>query len=131
MANPRTPTKLRLLAGNPSNRPLPDDEPAYPVTAVEPPYWLGHEARKVWGKLSGALLVNEMLNDANYDILATYCDLVGDYIDKRNAGEPPHLGMAQQIRLLAREFGFTPSSQAGVSAPKSKKDDNKKSRFFK
>lgn len=131
MANPRTPTKLRILAGNPSKRPLPDNEPEFPTGTVEPPHWLGAEAQIIWRKLSGALLVNDMLNDANYDVLATYCDLVGDYIESRKAGEPPHLGTTQQIRLLAREFGFTPSSQAGVAMGRPKKEDDKKARFFK
>ncbi len=129
MANPRTPTNLRILAGNPSKRPLPASEPSFAPVSTTAPDWLAGEALKQWAILAAGLEANGMLNTANREALATYCDILGTYITKRRSGGEPDMKLLQQIRLLAREFGFTPSSQAGISAPGAKSKDDK-ARFF-
>ena len=130
MANPRTPTKLRLLADNPSGRPLPTAEPTFAACTTTAPDWLTGEALAQWGKLAEALDANGMLNDGNRNMLATYCDVLGAYITQRRAGAEPDMKLVQQIRMLGREFGFTPSSQAGISAPGKTDGKDKKARFF-
>ncbi len=132
MPRPKTPTQLRVLAGNPAKRPLPENEPTYPTAQTRPPEWLQGEAITIWEKLAASLEINNMLNHANYDFLAAYCDLMGRYIEQRRDGLDPDLKIVQQLRLMAREFGFTPSSQAGVGMGTSPKgEDDKKQRFFK
>lgn len=129
MANPRTPTALRVLAGNPGKRPLPASEPAFEVTGTQAPDWLTGGALERWNVLAVALDVNGMLNVGNRDALATYCMVLAEFVRKVQDGEDCDLKLVQQIRMLAREFGFTPSSQAGVVAPgKAQKDE--KARFF-
>lgn len=130
MANPRTPTKLRLLADNPSGRPLPTSEPAFATCPTTPPDWLTGESLAQWGKLAAALDANGMLNEANRNMLATYCDVLGAYIGQRRAGAEPDMKLVQQIRMLGREFGFTPSSQAGIAAPGKPDGKEAKNRFF-
>ena len=130
MANPRTPTKLRLLADNPSGRPLPAAEPAFAVCPTTAPDWLTGESLAQWGKLAAALDANGMLNEANRNMLATYCDVLGAYIGQRRAGAEPDMKLVQQIRMLGREFGFTPSSQAGIAAPGKTDGKEAKNRFF-
>lgn len=130
MANPRKPTALKVLAGNPGKRPLPKDEPQFQSADTVPPGWLMGEALKQWEVLAAALDVNGMLNAANREFLATYCDLLGAYIENRRNGGEPDLKIAQQLRLMAREFGFTPSSQAGIAAPGKSREEDKKARFF-
>ena len=130
MANPRTPTKLRLLADNPSGRPLPTSEPAFATCPTTPPDWLMGESLAQWGKLAAALDANGMLNEANRNMLATYCDVLGAYIGQRRAGAEPDMKLVQQIRMLGREFGFTPSSQAGIAAPGKPDGKEAKNRFF-
>lgn len=129
MGDIKKPTALKILAGNPGKRPLPAAEPTFEGVDTTAPSWLAGEALNQWGKLSKAMDANGMLNTANRDSLATYCDLMGAYIEKRMGGEEPDLKILQQLRLMAREFGFTPSSQAGVVAP-GKKQDDQKARFF-
>lgn len=129
MARPKKPTALKILAGNPGKRPLPADEPVFDTAGTDVPDWLMGEAVKQWEKLSKALDANGMLNTTNRQSLATYCDLLGTYIESRRNGADPDLKILQQLRLMAREFGFTPSSQASVSAPGKVKDDDK-ARFF-
>lgn len=127
---PRTPTALRILAGNPSKRPLPASEPAFSTEGTTPPDWLAGEALSQWNTLSAALEANGMLNEANRTVLAAYCDMLGRYIEKRRAGEEPDMKLGQQVRMLAREFGFTPSSQAGITAPGKRDGTDSKARFF-
>lgn len=129
MGNIKKPTALKILAGNPGKRPLPPDEPAFEQADTTPPAWLPDAAVDRWATLAAALDANGMLNKANREYLATYCDLMTQYVEKRKAGDEPDLKILQQLRLMAREFGFTPSSQAGVVAP-GKKQDDQKARFF-
>lgn len=84
----------------------------------------------LWDKLSPAMESNGLLNDASRESLAVYCDTMGGYIDSRRAGNPPDIKTLQALRLLAREFGFTPSSQAGIVAPGKNDGKQEKARFF-
>lgn len=130
MPNPRKPTALRLLADNPGRRPLPAAEPTFTTCPTTPPDWLTGESLAQWGKLAKALDSNGMLNEANRNMLATYCDVLGCYITSRRNGAEPDMKLIQQIRMLGREFGFTPSSQAGISAPGKPDGKEAKNRFF-
>lgn len=130
MANPRKPTALRLLAGNPGRRPIPAAEPTYAPCPTAMPDWLTGEAAALWDKLAKALDSNGMLTHASRDTLATYCAVLGAFIDGQRAGKDVDVKLLQQIRMLAREFGFTPSSQASISAPGKPDGKEEKSRFF-
>lgn len=130
MSNPRKPTALRLLSDNAGKRPLPAAEPQFPACPTTAPDWLAGEALALWMKLASAMDMNGMLNDASRESLAVYCDTMGHYIDRRRAGGEPDIKTLQALRLLAREFGFTPSSQAGLSAPGKPDGKQEKARFF-
>lgn len=131
MANPRTPTALRVLSGNPSKRPLPAHEPQFDRADTAAPDWLAGDALAVWNKLAPGLDANGMLTEACRDVLAAYCATLGAFVAGQRAGEAPDLKALAQIRMLAREFGLTPSSQAGIVAPGRGKDGKpEKARFF-
>ena len=130
MPNPKKPTALRLLAGNPSKRPLPAAEPSFAICPTTMPNWLTGEAAALWDKLAQALDSNGMLTHASRDTLATYCAVLGAFIDGRRAGAEIDVKLLQQIRMMAREFGFTPSSQASISAPGKPDGKKEKDRFF-
>lgn len=129
MPNPKKPTALRVLTGNPSKRPLPEAEPEFIPASATAPDWLQGEGLVQWNKLAPQMALNNLLNATSVEPLATYCDLLGAYIESRRAGEMPDMRIFNSLRLMAKEFGFTPSSKAGIVAPeKGKKND--KSRFF-
>jgi phage terminase small subunit len=123
MANPRKPTALKLIAGNPGKRPLNPAEPKFPPTDCDPPDWLHAAAMPIWDRLATCLDLNGMLNEGNRDMLAVYCDIIASYERKREQTGEPDLKLAQQMRMIAREFGFTPSSQGGIGAGKKDDDD--------
>ena len=129
MANPRKPTALKELAGNPGKRPLNEAEPEFLPAETIAPDWLQGEGLHQGNKLAPQMALNNLLNVATVEPLATYCDLLGAYIDSRRSGEVPDMRIFNSLRLMAKEFGFTPSSKGGIVAPeKGKKND--KSRFF-
>jgi len=131
MSNPRKPTALKLIAGNPGKRALNAQEPHFAPCGIAAPAWLSAEAGAHWHALAPCLDANGMLSEANRQVLATYCDLLAAYIGKREAGEEPDLKLIQQLRQLAREFGFTPSSQGGIAASRKPADGiETKARFF-
>lgn len=123
------PTALKELAGNPGKRPLNENEPVYLSADTKPPEWLTDSALLLWNKYAAALDANEMLNTANREFLGTYCQLMAEIIDSQYAGEPIDIKKLQQIRLIAREFGFTPSSQSGIAIVKKEKADDRESYF--
>ena len=130
MGRPLKPTVLKIIAGNPGKRPLPASEATYPPANLAAPDWLAGEALVLWLKLAPALDFNGLLTTASRDTLCVYCDTMGGYIDGRRAGKEPDIKVLQALRLLAREFGFTPSSQAGICAPGKTNDTQEKDRFF-
>ncbi len=123
------PTALKVLAGNPGKRPLPTDEPHFSNADELPPEWLNECAKKLWLVYSEQLNANGMLNTTNREFLGAYCQLTAAFILEQESGEPPCLKKLQQMRLMAREFGFTPSSQASITAP-AKAEVDEKDRLF-
>lgn len=134
------PTALKLIEGNPGNRPLNGDEPnAGPVG--EPPADLKGVALEKWREM--ARLWRLVLTAADRDQLAEYCRLEAERLEamKHLAEEGPVAMTAggapvqsawkiilnkcrEDMRKIAVEFGGTPASRARVKSngepPKSK-----------
>jgi P27 family predicted phage terminase small subunit len=130
-----TPTKLRILRGNPSRRPLPTAEPTPAPTVGPPPEWLPAAARDEWARLAPLLERIGVLTEADHHALILFCQTwivwrqasahiaKHGLIVKARSGRPivsPHVGIAQkaldQLRGLVADFGMTPSSRSRVTA---------------
>ena len=140
-----TPTNLRVLKGDRPYRinqaePRPRDLP--PV----PPDWLTPGARAEWDRVAPDLAAMGTAKAVDASALAAYCEAVallarlvglverdgpivagrdGDPGPRKNPAVPLVRDAMASVRLLAREFGFTPSarqplkvehSAAGISA---------------
>jgi P27 family predicted phage terminase small subunit len=68
-----TPTRLKLLTGNPGKRPLNPDEPRPEVAAPECPQELGPVARQEWDRLVEELVALGLLTNLDRAALAAYC----------------------------------------------------------
>ena len=68
-----TPTRLKLLTGNPGKRPLNEDEPRPESAVPECPPELSPTARKEWDRLVGELGALRMLTNLDRAALAAYC----------------------------------------------------------
>ena len=141
----RAPTRLRVLHGA-----RPDKlNPAEPVPAMElpvvKPSWLSADASAKWDELVPHLLSMQLVTAADVDVLAAYVECYSRWkkLAQLAARTPPvwnRAGEGEQpvmvrnpiwqqvrdaeagLRTLAREFGFTPSSRAGMRMGKAMGD---------
>ena len=65
-----TPTKIRMLNGNPSRRPLPANEPQFASGIPDRPYGMSAAARKQWDALVGEMASSGVLRRVDGGALA-------------------------------------------------------------
>lgn len=129
-----TPTKLRVLRGNPGRRPIPDaPEPlaGLPVKAVG----MSAPALLIWDRIIRDYGATGVLTGVDGDALRVYCEAVvryeyaaqmleqsGPLVKGARQGDliknPLHQIVrdnADLIRAFARELGFTPSARSALS----------------
>ena len=141
------PTHLKLLAGKPGHRALPEAEPEPPLVTVDtqPPEWLSGEGRAVWAREFTKLVRNGMIAETDLSAFAKYCQAFGRYLNAESmvakqgevllapgSGFPiqnPYLAVsnkaAEQMHKAESEFGLTPSSRSRVAPAAGKKKSNR------
>lgn len=145
---PKKPTALKIIAGNPGNKPLPKNEPkpaALDSLAV-PDELTGIDARAAWSRVAPKLRRMHVLSEADVDALMLYCRECQVYAEAERLiardgvtidteqGIKKHPAVtvlheaATQMRNLMQSFGMTPASRASVEkleerAPGSAWDD--------
>jgi P27 family predicted phage terminase small subunit len=146
---PRKPTKLRILEGNPSKRPLPKNEPQPDPTMPQCPDWLMDDAKHEWERVAPELNRIGLLTIIDQTALAGYCQ---SYAKWKKAEEEikllkntiyplkdekgnikgfqqyPQYGIAnqclKQIRAFCSEFGLTPAARAKMELPTERNRDD-------
>lgn len=135
-----SPTKLKLVRGNPGHRPLPEDEPeiAAPSELPEPPEHLDAEACREWNRTGSLLLAAGLLTELDLSALALFCVAYSRHKDATDqlqefgmlqrapgSGFPmqsPYLAISNkamdQMLKIQAEFGMTPSSRTRVRPTK-------------
>jgi len=141
----RTPTKLKILKGNPGRRKLNKNEPQYSKLEEAPPDSLCEIGRSEWNRIVGEMRASGVLTVADEKILWAFCD---EYATAERAvlelnaadsdrlviespnGYPiqnPYLNIKRKsfviMKTLATELGLTPSSRSRVSATPPKPED--------
>ena len=131
------PTALKLLEGNPGNRPLNTAEPR--STGVpDCPDWLEDEAKAEWERMSAVLENMGMLTDMDMVAFAGYCQAYarwreaeeflsqhGSIVRTPNGylQQVPQVSIAQTnlkiVLKFCEQFGLTPSSRSRIVADKS------------
>lgn len=125
------PTALRLLQGRTDVR---DDEPQpEPLLDLTPPAELDDVARECWQRNAPTLANMGVLSASDADLLAVYCDAYSQW--RRTSRALRRIAPTNdnyrkvavsvekardQMRLLAGEFGMTPSSRSRLSVGKAK-----------
>ena len=129
-----TPTKIKLLKGNPGKRKLNKDEPDPEVRLPNPPAHLDKVARAEWQRTGTLLVEMGLMTDLDVAALAAYCVAYSHWVDaeeqmrkhgilmKSTRGEPtrsPYWFISTKSMALMKsfmlEFGMSPSSRSGVS----------------
>ena len=146
---PKKPTKLRLLEGNPSKRPLPKNEPEPDPTMPQCPDWLMDDAKHEWKRVAPELNRIGLLTIVDQTALAGYCQ---SYARWKKAEEEikllkntiyplkdeggnikgfqqyPQYGIVnqclKQIRAFCSEFGLTPAARAKMELPNERNHDD-------
>lgn len=135
---PPKPTKLRLVEGNPSKRPINTREPKPPRTLAVCPEWLSDEAKKAWKRMAPMLRKMGLLTQADVDALAGYCQSYSrwkaaelfiaangeTYPLRDQAGKVrcvqqwPQVSIARSelkiMRDYQQEFGLTPAARSRI-----------------
>jgi P27 family predicted phage terminase small subunit len=131
-----TPTRLKVLTGNPGKRPLNVDEPRPEVAIPDCPVELGPIARGEWDRMAPQLASLRILTQLDRAALAAYCGAYAMWAEATEAiqkygtmvksptGYPvqsPYVSIANRqaeiMMRIASEFGFTPASRSRISAP--------------
>lgn len=75
MPNPKKPTALAIVEGNPGHRPLNKEEPKPTLVCPPAPHGLSDRARKHWRKVVKQLYRAKLMTEMDVDALAMYCEL--------------------------------------------------------
>lgn len=147
MPSPKpTPTKLKLLRGNPGQRKSNEKEPQLAAEIPPaPPHLTDPEAIVEWQRLTQLLYEVGVLARVDANALALYCDAHAVYIEaKKDIAENgfnavtgtgsiiqrPSVGVFHRCRTdmlrILTEFGMTPSSRTKVSVLESKENELEK-----
>lgn len=137
------PTHMKVLAGNPGNRPLNDREPKPQKKMPQCPPHLQGEARKEWRRMGKKLLELGLMTEIDRTALALYCQAWERWVEaeaevkklgaivKSPNGFPiqnPYLAVANRamvdLRKMLTEFGMTPSSRSRVQVDQAEKEDD-------
>jgi P27 family predicted phage terminase small subunit len=130
------PTALKVLAGNPGNRPMNANEPRPRAVLPKCPPVLQGEAKAEWRRMARKLHDLGLLSEIDGAALTTYCLTWARLVDAeqklRQHGtvvispngfpvQSPYLSVAtkateQLVRILV-EFGMTPSSRSRIHVP--------------
>lgn len=132
-----TPTKLRVLRGNHSRRPIPDaPEPLAGLPVI--PDGMSDDAKSIWDRVIRDYGHTGVLTGVDGDALRVYCEAVvryehaaqlleksGPLVRGARSGDlvknPLHQIVrdnADLIRAYARELGFTPSARSALGDAK-------------
>ena len=142
MVNKAKPTVLKLLEGNPGQRPLNVNEPQPESELPQCPDWLADEAKIEWDRIVPELYRLGLITKIDVTALIGYCQSWGRYVeaekylndndtimvaDSGYMQQVPQVGIAQkylkQCQSFMTEFGLTPSSRGRLQLPGHSEDD--------
>ena len=134
---PPKPTAIKILEGNPGNRPLNKNEPKPESKLPECPDWLEDEAKKEWKRLAKELEDIGLLTNVDMAVFAGYCQSYArwreaeEFISKHGSilktasgyiQQIPQVSIAQQnlkqMRNFCSELGLTPSARSRLQINK-------------
>lgn len=131
------PTKLKVLAGNPGKRPLPEGEPQF-SGIPQCPEWLTDEAKAIWADVVPELVTLGIVGRLDRMCLAIYCQTYARYMQaeaeidkhgitiiergrdgvilsyKKNPAVTVSIEAQKLIRSFAAEYGLTAASRTKI-----------------
>lgn len=136
MGRPSVPTSLKILRGNPGNRPLNDAEPLPPPASLDPPPELTGYALDRWNATAPLLLAMKVFTAADAPALARYChtyaqwDAARRHVEEHGMTQVTSTGYSQitaeaglfkslsaELLVFERQFGMTPAARSAIKVP--------------
>lgn len=153
------PTHLKLVTGNPGNRPLNKREPKPKRALPRPPGHLSDEALTEWRRVTPELMALGILTACDRSVLASYCQAYGRWVQaedalaaeamvrggpavlaftvvtaKGNVIQNPLVGIANKAAAdmvrYAAEFGMTPSARSRITTGAAADDEDPAEAYF-
>lgn len=146
MGRPRKPTNLRVLEGNPSKRPLPQNEPKPVPIAPKCPSWANRYGKRLWKELIPEMERLGLVTKIDGASFAAMCHSYGVWVEceqylkkhgrtyeyTNKAGETnmiarPEVAIGQkalaEFRRWAAEFGLTPAARTKIEVKVQTEED--------
>ena len=136
MGRPPVPTSLKILRGNPGNRPISHAEPLPPAASPDPPPGLGEVALARWNEVAPLLLAMKVFTAADRPALERYCLVYEqwakchDHVREHGMTQVTQSGYSQvtaeggmfksllgELLSFERQFGMTPAARATLTVP--------------
>jgi P27 family predicted phage terminase small subunit len=133
---PPKPTALKLIAGNPGKKALPEGEPKPKVEVPEAPKHLAPEARAEWERLAPMLVRLKLMTRLDRAAFAAYCQAWSRHVECEEVIAKtglivmtpnqfpqiaPYVTISKQaVEQMAKflgEFGLTPAARTRINAP--------------
>lgn len=116
MPNRRKPKQFKLLQGTARKD---RDKPEFELPALTelpaPPEWLQNvDAVDAWDRFGDELVAHRVITEADLTLLAHLCRMHGHLLELYRSGAEVQASMIAQYRLLASDFGLTPTSRSRV-----------------
>ena len=149
-----TPTKLKILRGNPGCRRLNKNEPQPPADGILMPTHLGPVAAARWAELLPLLQGVKVMTRADVEALARYCDtyewwlatraklrkdgdtypILNDGGEVKYIAQRPEVSIAhklsQQLRQLEQDFGLNPSARTSLNVETTQQETSDDAQMF-
>jgi P27 family predicted phage terminase small subunit len=138
---------VKIAKGNPGKRPLNQNEPVPPASAIAPPDWVAGVSREKWDEIVPKLIAMGVMTSADIDTIARYCVMhehfqkylaacrrgLDIFVMRDEAGRVKYMQSAPAATMMVKlaasmlrieqEFGLTPSARSGISAATQKPID--------
>ena len=148
------PSRVAFLRGYPGHRPANKNEPKPRPGSIEPPEYLGKQAKKVWQEVAPELFALGLLTVLDRQALARYSALharwitTEKFLDKNGStykikddeGKVKYIGQFPQVSMnrnlaklsnaLGLEFGLTASARVRLHVEPLDPEESKDKRFF-
>lgn len=149
MGRTPTPTSLKVIRGNPGQRPINAAEPKPPPADITPPHGLSEEGLAIWNEMAPILLRMGVFTQADRILLTRYCLLqeqfahVVRHVRENGMTQITQTGYSQltaegalfktlpaELLKIEQQFGMTPASRSAIKVSNAASQENPLATFI-
>lgn len=149
MGRTPSPTRLKIIRGNPGQRPLNDAEPRPPAADLTPPVGLDDSGLAIWEEMAPILHRMGVFTLADRHLLTRYCLLqeqfahVVKHVREHGMTQLTQTGYSQltaegglfkslpaELLRIEQQFGMTPASRSAMKVSNANTEENPLASFI-